>query len=401
VNLAYKSKNLVFGKEYIIPKPLDPRLITTVTPAVAKAAMETGVARHKIKDWDAYKIELMKRMGLYNQLIKSIRIKARQNPKRILFGDANHYNVLKAVQVVKLEGIADPIMLGNKEEILRIAEENQVDITGIPIIDNRSHKEAKRIERYAEILFEKRQRKGLTYQDAYDLMYNRNYFGVMMVETGEADGFLCGFATKYADTIKPALQIVGTNNSLNHIAGMYIVMTKKGPFFFADTTVNIRPEARTIADTTLLTANEVRKFNMVPKIAIVSYSNFGGVREGSPARAREAVEILHRDYPDLIVDGEMQANYAFNKEMRMNKFPFTKLQDHDVNTIIFPNLSSGNIAYKMMQEIGEAEVIGPIMVGIRKPIHVMQMGSSVREIENMAAIAVVDAQTTSKEIVQL
>ena len=401
VNLAYKSKNLVFGKEYIIPKPLDPRLISTVTPAVAKAAIDTGVARSTIEDWDAYKIELMKRMGLYNQIIRSIRIKARQNPKRILFGDANHYNVLKAVQVVHLEKIAKPILLGNEKEIRKIADDNQIDLTGIPIVDNRAPKQTKRIRKYAQILFEKRQRKGLTYQDAYDLMYNRNYFGAMMVETGDADGFLCGFSTKYADTIRPALQIVGTNNSLKHIAGMYIVMTKRGPYFFADTTVNIRPSARTIADTTLLTANEVRKFNIVPKIAIVSYSNFGGMREGSPARAREAVEILHRDYPDLIVDGEMQANYAFNNELRQSKFPFTKLKDHDVNTIIFPNLSSGNIAYKMMQEIGDAEVIGPIMVGIRKPIHVMQMGSSVREIENMAAITVIDAQTTSKEIVQL
>jgi len=401
VNLAYKSKNLVFGKEYIIPKPLDPRLITTVTPAVAKAAMETGVARYAIKNWATYKIELMKRMGIYNQLIKSIRIKAKQNPKKIVFGDADNYNVLKAVQVTNLEHIARPILLGNEKEIKRIAKENQVDIEGLPIIDNRAPKEEKRIKKYAQILFEKRQRKGLTYQDSYDLMYNRNYFGAMMVETGDADGFLCGYSTKYTDTIKPALQIVGTNNSLKHIAGMYIVMTKKGPYFFSDTTVNIRPSARTIADTTLLTANEVRKFNMVPKIAIVSYSNFGAIREGSPDRAREAVEILHRDYPDLIVDGEMQANYAFNKELRINKFPFTKLKDHDVNTIIFPNLSAGNIAYKMMQEIGEAEVIGPIMVGIRKPIHVMQMGSSVREIENMAAISVLDAQTTSRDIVQL
>jgi malate dehydrogenase (oxaloacetate-decarboxylating)(NADP+) len=401
VNLAYKSKNLVFGKEYIIPKPLDPRLISTITPAVAKAAIDTGVARSTIEDWDAYKIELMKRMGLYNQLIKSIRIKAKQHPKKIVFGDADHYNVLKAVQVTHLEKIAMPILLGNEKNIRKIAEENQVDLSGIPIVDNRTAKEVKRIKKYAQILFEKRQRKGLTYQDAYDLMFNRNYFGAMMVETGDADGFLCGYSTKYADTIRPALQIVGTNNSLNHIAGMYIVMTKKGPYFFADTTVNIRPSARTIADTTILTANEVRKFNIVPKIAIVSYSNFGGVRDGSPARAKEAVEILHRDYPDLVVDGEMQANYAFNNELRQSKFPFTKLKDQEVNTIIFPNLSSGNIAYKMMQEIGEAEVIGPIMVGIRKPIHVMQMESSVREIENMAAITVIDAQTTSKEIVQL
>ena len=401
VNLAYKSKNLVFGREYIIPKPLDPRLITMVTPAVAKAAMDTGVARNEIKDWEAYRINLMKRMGFYNQLIKGIRIKAQQNPKKIVFGDADHYNVLKAVQVVKIEGIAHPILLGDEKEIIRIAEENLVDISDIPIIDNRSESETIRRNKFAKILYEKRQRKGLTYSESYELMYNRNYFGVTMVEAGEADGFLCGYASKYADTIKPALQIVGTNNSLKHIAGMYIIMTKKGPFFFSDTTVNIRPSARTIADTTLLTANEVRKFNIEPRIAIVSYSNFGAVRDGSPVRAREAVEILHRDYPDLIVDGEMQANYAFNTDLRKNKFPFTKLKDNDVNTIIFPNLSAGNIGYKMMQEIGDAEVIGPIMVGIKKPIHVMQMESSVREIENMAAICVIDAQTASDKIVQL
>jgi len=401
VNLAYKSKNLVFGKEYIIPKPLDPRLITTITPAVAKAAMDTGVARNEITDWGGYRINLMKRMGLYNQLINGIQIKARNNPKRIIFCNADSYKVMKAVQVVKSEGIAEPILLGNEKNIREIAEENMFDLTGVSIVDNLKEEHKSKRKKFAEILFEKRQRKGLTYPECYELMFSRNYFGVMMVETGEADGFLSGYSTKYADTIKPALQIVGANNSLKHIAGMYIIMTRRGPYFFADTTVNTRPIGRTIADTTLLTANEVRKFNIEPKIALVSYSNFGAVRDGSPTRVKEAIEILHRDYPDLIVDGEMQANYAFNTELRSSKFPFSKLADSDVNTIIFPNLSSGNIAYKMMQELGEAEVIGPILLGIRKPIHILQMESSVREIVNMAAIAVIDAQTSSDEIVQL
>jgi malate dehydrogenase (oxaloacetate-decarboxylating)(NADP+) len=241
----------------------------------------------------------------------------------------------------------------------------------------------------------------MTYEEALEQIHDPNYFGVMMVETGEADGFLAGFSTQYASTIRPALQITGTNNSLNHIAGMYIVITKKGPFFFADTTVNIVHTARTLADTTLLTANEVRKFNMVPRIALLSFSNFGSNRSESPSIVRETVEILHRDYPDLIVDGEMQANYAFNGKLRINKFPFNKLADMEVNTVIFPDLNSGNVAYKMMQALGGAEVIGPILLGIRKPIHILQMESSVREIVNMTAITVIDAQTASDEIIKL
>ena len=256
-------------------------------------------------------------------------------------------------------------------------------------------------KRYAQRLYEKRQRKGMTIEEAMDKIHDPNYFGVMMVETGEADGFLAGFSTRYANTIRPALQVVGTNNSLHHIAGMYIVITKKGPFFFADTTVNINPTARMLADTTLLTANEVRKFDMVPRIAMLSYSNFGSNRHESPNTVREAVEILHRDYPDLIVDGEMQANYAFNKKLRQEKFAFSKLADMDVNTVIFPDLNSGNIAYKMMQELGGAEVIGPIVTGLRKPIQVLQMASSVREIVNMAAITVIDAQTYRDETIKL
>jgi malate dehydrogenase (oxaloacetate-decarboxylating)(NADP+) len=401
VNIAYKVHNLTFGREYIIPKPLDPRLITHVAPAVAKAAIETGVARKIITDWKAYEIELMKRMGLYDKLVDDIRNRARQDPKTILFADANNFKVLKAVQAVMNEGIAKPILLGNADEIQQLATENSIEINGCPIVDLHSAGEENRRKRYAQLLFNKRMRKGMTYEEALDKIHDPNYFGVMMVEAGEADGFLAGFSTRYANTIRPALQIAGTNNTLNHIAGMYMVLTKKGPFFFADTTVNINPTARMLADTTLLTANEVRKFNIVPRIAMLSYSNFGSNRDESPNRVRDAVGILHRDYPDLIVDGEMQANYAFNKKLREEKFSFSKLADMDVNTVIFPDLNSGNIAYKMMQELGGAEVIGPIVTGLHKPIQVLQMGSSVREIVNMAAITVIDAQTSIKELIVL
>jgi malate dehydrogenase (oxaloacetate-decarboxylating)(NADP+) len=391
----------MFGRDYIIPKPLDPRLITRVAPAVARAAIETGVARKVITDWKAYEIELMKRMGLYDKLVDDMRNRARQHPKTIVFADANNFKVLKAVQAVMNEGIANPILLGNEEEVRKLATDNNIDLNGTPIVDIHCPAEEERRKRYAQFLFLKRQRKGMNYDEALEKIYDPNYFGVMMVDTGEADGFLSGFSGKYANTIRPALQVVGTNNSLKHIAGMYIVITKKGPFFFADTTVNINPSARALADTTLLTANEVRKFNLVPRIALLSYSNFGSNRDKSPTIVREAVEILHRDYPDLIVDGEMQANYAFNKNLRLEKFSFSKLADMEVNTVIFPDLNSGNIAYKMMQELGGAEVIGPIVTGLFKPIQVLQMSSSVREIVNMTAITVIDAQTRSETIINL
>ncbi|MBN1791091.1 MAG: NADP-dependent malic enzyme [Bacteroidales bacterium] len=393
VNTAYKVSNLVFGREYIIPKPLDPRLITYVAPAVAKAAMDTGVARKPITDWKAYEIELMKRMGLYDKLIDDIRNSARQNPKTVTFADANNAKVLKAIQIVVNEGIAKPVLLGNAEEIRNLAARHTIELNGIPIIDIHSPEEEERRKRYATLLYEKRRRKGMTYEEALQKIHDPNYFGVMMVDTGEADGFLAGFSNRYASTIRPALQVVGTKGSQKIISGMYIVITKNGPFFFADTTVNINPSARILADTTLLTANEVRKFNMVPRIALLSYSNFGSNRDASPNTVREAVEILHRENPELIVDGEMQANYAFNKKIRQEKFPFSKLADMDVNTVIFPDLNSGNIAYKMMQELGGAEVIGPIVTGLQKPIQVLQMASSVREIVNMAAITVIDAQS--------
>ncbi len=391
VNRAYKSKNLVFGRDYIIPKPLDPRLITRIAPAVAKAAIKTGVARTFIDDWDKYEERLRKRLGLDNLLIRDIRIKAQQNPKRVVFGEAANYKVLKAVQELIKENIAIPILLGNKEEIHSLIQENSLDLGEVMVIDPRGNEEEYRRDNFAGIFHERRRRKGLNLDEATDLMFNPNYFGVMMVETGEADAFVSGFSSKYADVIRPAIQICGTNNPQKHIAGMYVVQTKKGTYFFSDTTVNIQPEARTLVDTTLLTAKSVENFNITPHIALVSYSNFGSIRDGSPGRVHEAINILHQEHPELIVDGEMQANFAFNPELRMSKFPFSKLGDKEVNTIIFPNLSAGNIAYKMMQEIGGAEVIGPILLGLGKPIHILQMESSVREIVNMAAIAVIDA----------
>ncbi len=401
VNAAYDSKNLVFGREYIIPKPLDPRLITEVAPAVAKAAMETGVAKKPIVDWESYEVDLMKQMGIYNKLTYNLITKAQQDPKTIVISDAENYKVLKAVQMIINQNIAKPILLGDRKKIEDNIRENCLGICDIPIVDIHDPEQESRKEKYAQLLFKKRQRKGINLNDARQKMNDTNYFGVMMVETGDADGFLAGYSTKYSDTIRPAMKIVGTNNSLNHIAGMYVVMNKKGTFFFSDTTVNYQPSARKLIDTTLLTANEVRKFNIDPVIAMVSYSNFGSAKHGSPQRVHEAISYLHKEYPNIKVDGEMQANYAFNKELRVSKFPFSKLENLDVNTVIFPNLSSGNIAYKMMSELGDSEIIGPILLGIRKPINVLQMGASVREIVNMTAITVIDAQTQKREIVEL
>ncbi|MCT4645054.1 MAG: phosphate acyltransferase [Carboxylicivirga sp.] len=340
-------------------------------------------------------------MGIYNKLVRDIRTKAKSDKKRIVFSDADNYRVLKAIEVVRSQNIAEPILLGDKKKIEEIALENELDIKGLPIIDNKAADQEQKRQHYAELLYQKRQRKGLNMEGALYHMLDRNYFGIMMVETGDADGFIGGYSNKYADTIRPALQISGTNNTLNHIAGMYIVMTKKGPYFFADTTVNYEPSGRTLADTTLLTVNEVRKFNMEPVVALVSFSNFGSTRDGSPKRVRGAVNYLHENYPDLLVDGEMQANYAFNAELRAQRFPFSKLGNKEVNTVIFPSLSSGNIAYKMMHELGQVEIIGPILLGIRKPIHVLQQQSSVREIVDMAAITVVDAQTKEDKIIEL
>ncbi len=395
---AYNLQNLSFGKEYLIPKPLDPRLITTVAPAVAKAAMETGVARIPILDWDEYIRQLRKRMGLDNKLIMYIHSKARQNPKRVVFAEANNFRILKAVETVIHEKIAHPVLVGDKTTINQIIDEYQLHIPDPEIIELFDPAMAPKRHEFARILYSKRQRKGMTMEDAEDCMLNRDYFVSMMVETGEADAFISGFSRKYSDTIRPALHVIGVRKGVNHIAGMYIMITKKGPLFLADTTVNIKPSAEALVEITLLTATEVRKFNMEPVIAFASYSNFGSYKgPGDHHEVSEAVSILHRDYPDLIVDGEMQANYIFNAELRKKKFPFSLLRDKDVNTIIFPDLCSGNILYKSLQEIGAAEAIGPLLLGMKKPVHILQMECSVREIVNMAAIAVVDAQEAGKK----
>ena len=392
VNAAYNQTNITYGREYIIPKPMDPRLITHVAPAVAKAAMESGVATEPIKDWDKYIEELSNRMGLENHLMRSVMTKAKSNAKKVVFAEANHFNVLKAAHTVQQEGLAEPILLGDEEEIKEMISNFELGLEGVQIIDTRSKKNSALCKKYAQVLHEKRKRKGLTYEEAIEKLTNRNYFAAMMVETGDADAMISGYATKYASVLKPALEVIGVNPKANHVSGMYLMMTKKGPVFFADTTVNFEPTTAKLVSTALITANAVKMFNVEPVMAFLSYSNFGSSEKETPKIVKRAVDILHENHPTLQVDGEMQANFAFNAELRMKKFPFTKLGNKRVNTVIFPNLSSGNIAYKMMQELGQAEAIGPVLMGMNKAVQIAQLESSVRELVNLAAIAVVDAQ---------
>ncbi|HPS13162.1 MAG TPA: NADP-dependent malic enzyme [Prolixibacteraceae bacterium] len=397
VTAAYNTKHLSFGPEYIIPKPLDPRLLLTVAPAVAKAAIESGVARKTEMDWEKYEEELRQRMGLDNKLIRALTDKAKENPKRVVFADANHPNILKAASVARAEGICIPVLLGNEEKIGKIIEENGVELEGVEIVNLRHDREDASRQRYARILSEKRQREGMTYSEAYEKMFDRNYFGMMMVETGDADAFITGVYTKYDDAIKPAKEIVGMREDLDHIAGVNIVTSKLGTFFFADTMVNNHPKKETLIDIAKLTYNAVNLFNIEPVMAMLSYSNFGERQIGSPAMVHDAVEYLHKNCPEMLVDGEMQVNFALDKELRHEKFPFSKIDGKNVNTLIFPNLSSANIAYKMMLEIGMCETIGPIQMGLKKPIHILNVESSVRDILNMITIAVVDAQVEEQK----
>jgi malate dehydrogenase (oxaloacetate-decarboxylating)(NADP+) len=397
VNRAYNQKNLKFGKEYIIPKPLDPRLITTVSPAVAKAAMDSGIATEPIINWDEYTKSLANRLGLGNELISQINERAQKNPKTVVFAEATNFNVLKAAQIVLNEGLAKPILLGNRETIEEILTENLLELPDVPIIDPRSDAEQSRRAKYALALWGKRNRKGLTFEETKELMYNKNYFGIMMVESGDADAFVSGTSVRYTQILKPALEIIGVHSKFNHIAGMHIVMSKQGPIIFSDTTVNRSPDAHALVETTVLTTDNVKRYGIEPVVAMISYSNFGSTRGESPEKVKEAVQILHKNYPEIIVDGEMQANFAFNTENRMKHFPFSKIGDKKVNTVIFPNLDSGNAAYKIMQEIGQGEVIGPILMGMKKPIQVLQIESSVREIVYMATIAVIDAICLEEE----
>ncbi len=400
VNLAYNDKNISFGPTYIIPKPVDPRLLSTVAPAVAKAAMESGVARINITDWNAYTIELNKRLGLDNQLSRILGNKARSNPKRIVFADAENAKILKVAQMVLDEKVGYPILLGNEKKIREIAEANSVDIDDMPIINPKDDEHEELRKEFGEIFFTKRQRKGINRYEAMKAMKDRNHFGCMLVETGEADCMISGLSRNYPDTIRPAIQIIGTDEGVKKIAGMYLLFTKRGPIFLADTTVNFNPTAEELAEITLLVAKEVKQFNIVPKIAMLSYSNFGSSNTKEAQIVREAREIVKQKSPNLICDGEMQGMLAFNKEILKENYPFTELVDGEVNTLIFPNLAAGNLAYTLLQEVGGADSIGPILLGMKKPVHVLQLGSSIRAIYNMVVIAVVDAQSKNKASVQ-
>lgn len=392
VNMAYNQTNMSFGPEYIIPKPLDPRLLSTVASAVAKAAVESGVAQKKIHNWDAYVLELNRRLGLDNQLIRVIGNKARRDPKRLVFAEADNQKILKAASIIYDEGVAYPILLGDPVKINRIAEEHNIDITDLPIIDPRSDEMESKREFYGELFFKKRQRKGFNHYESIKIMKDRNHFGCMMVETGDADAMLSGLTKNYAEAIRPALQIIGTEEGVKKIAGMYLLLTKKGPLFLADTTVNFNPTAEELADITMMVAKEVRNFNLTPRIAMLSYSNFGSSDSGEAKLVADATRILKQRNPSLIVDGEMQGSMAFNKEILRDNYPFSELVDEDVNVLMFPNLTAGNVAYNLLKEVGGADAIGPILLGLKKPVHVLQLGSTVRSIINMALVAVVDAQ---------
>ncbi len=397
VNQTFDAGNLTFGVDYLIPKPNDPRLITTVAPAVAKAAMDSGIALKPITDWDAYKEILHKRLGIGNPLLRQIKAKAIKNPKRIVFADAENYKILKATEIILNESLAIPVLLGNREIILDIAKENNLLIEGVEIIDPRAEDQKETVKEFAELLYKKRQRKGLTYTEAINKMQTRDYFAPAMVETGRADGLVSGHTKSYPEAIRPNLQVIGKANNANLVSGMYIFLTKKGTLFLSDTTVNKNPTVEQLIEITLQTAESIRHFGIEPRIALLSYSNFGTNQGYSPDSMRAVAAHLHKHYPELIVDGEMQANFAMNQELLKRKFPFSKLAEKGANTLIFPNLSSGNIAYKLIQSTTDFKVIGPILNGFNKSVHVLQLSSSVEEIVDIAMIASIDAEAKSKQ----
>jgi malate dehydrogenase (oxaloacetate-decarboxylating)(NADP+) len=396
VNKSYHDNKISFGKYYLIPKPLDPRLITTISPAVAKAAMESGVAKKNIEDWNAYEVELLQRIGIDQRLMSRIITQAKQDPKRVVFAEADNLKILKAAQILANEGIAFPILLGNAEKIEHLLIENALTIKKYEIVDPFEEKE-KRIS-FGKILHEKRSRKGITAEIGRKLMRNRNYYGAMMVETGEADAFISGLTQEYAETIKPALQVIGVEQGIKRVAGMYILSNDKGVYFFSDTTVNMNPTAEELVDIVGVTARGVKFFGFEPRIAMLSYSNFGSNPGEVPAKVAKATQLAKEKYPDLIIDGDIQANVAVDTQLQQEMYPFSSLAKDGANTFVFPALTSGNIAYKLLQEVGGMEAIGPLLMGMAKPVHVLQLGSSVREIVNMVAIAVVDAQSQNDKI---
>jgi malate dehydrogenase (oxaloacetate-decarboxylating)(NADP+) len=391
VNAAYGLSDLSFGREYLIPKPMDPRLLTWVSVSVAKASIKSGVARKIITDWEAYEAYLREMMGYDNKLLRDLTDMAKRNPKRVVFAEGGHENMLKAAAQARDEGIAKPILLGNDERIAKLAAKLHIDLEGIEIVNLRHDNEMERRRKYAEILAKKRAREGATLDEAIDKMFERNYFGMMMVETGDADAFITGVYTKYSNTIKVAKEVIGIRNEYKTFATMHILTGKKGTFFLADTLINRHPSTNVLLDVAKLTCDAVKFFAEKPVVAMLSYSNFGADTEGNPASVHEVVKAMHEKFPDLEIDGEMQVNFALDKNLRDAKYPFTRLKGKDVNTLVFPNLTSANIAQKLLQEMGVGEMIGPIQVGLKKPIHFTDIESSVRDIVNIARVAVVDA----------
>ena len=399
VNRAYQVRNFTFGPDYFIPKPVDPRLITEVSMAVAKAAMESGVARKEITDWKAYRQHLRELMGQETKFTQNLYDTARLNPKRVVFAEGTHPKMLEAAIRAKGEGICHPILLGNDVQICRMAQEMDLSLEGVEVLNlrNEEHNETRR--KYAEILAKKKQREGYTLQEAIDKMYERNYFGMMMVETGDADAFITGLYTKYSNTIKVANEVIGIRDGYKHFGTMHMINSKKGIFFIADTLINRHPDREALLDIAKLSASTVRFFNRTPVIAMLSYSNFGTDPIGSPANVHQVVAEMQEAYPDLAIDGEMQVNFALDKELRDEKFPFTRLKGLDVNTLIFPNLTSANASYKMIKSmVDEGEVLGPIQMGLKKPIHFTDFESSVRDIVNITAVAVIDAMVEEKKV---
>ena len=389
---AYGEKNISFGRDQIIPKPLDPRLIYSVAPAVAKAAMESGVARVPIKDWNQYVQELKARLGLDNELLRNITSKAQSSPKKVVFAEADNVKILKAAQVSYEEGVAFPILLGDRQIILDLMNEYNIELPEVTIIDPKEEAEAERRKQFGAFFFEQRKRKGMMEFEAEKLMRERNHFGAMMVNMGHADAMVTGLTRSYRSNVRPLLQIIGLDKEVKTAAGMYILNTKRGPLFLADTTVNLNPTAEQIAEITLNVAKTIARLKVQPKIALLSYSNFGSSPGPDSEKMAQAVAYLHENHPTLHVDGEIQANFALNSDLLLEKFPFSRLVGSEVNTLIFPNLSSGNIAYKLLQQMTDSDAIGPVLIGLKKSIHVVQLGASVREIINMVKVAVIDAQ---------
>ncbi|WP_417875262.1 NADP-dependent malic enzyme [Xanthomarina gelatinilytica] len=396
VNIAYGETRLTFGRDYIIPKPFDPRLIAEVPPAVAKAAMESGVAKEPIENWTKYKDELLERLGSDNKIVRLLLNRAKINPKRVVFAEADHLDVLKAAQIVHDEGIAIPILLGRRDAIEKLKEEIEFD-ADVEIIDPKSDEEEARKNTYAKVYWNQRNRRGVTLYSAQKIMRERNYFAAMMVNEGDADAMISGFSRSYPSVVKPVLELIGLAPDSTRVATTNVMMTKRGPMFLSDTAININPSAEDLTKIAQMTAGVVKMFGMEPVMAMISYSNFGSSKNQTAIKVREAVNYLHKRHPNLLVDGELQADFALNREMLQDTFPFSKLAGKKVNTLIFPNLESANITYKLMKELNNSDSIGPIMMGLRKPVHILQLDASVDEIVNMTAIAVIDAQQKEKK----